>query len=114
MASLAVGLYGLMSYLVVRRSHDIAIRMALGAGRRNIRRMVLGESMAPVAAGFALGAPAVYGGSKMVGSLLYGLHPLDPAPLVIAAAVLLGAALLAAGLPARRAAALDPIAARRE
>lgn len=110
----AIGLYGLMSWSVVRRSHDIGIRMALGAGRRSILRMVLGESMALVAAGFALAAPVVYAGSKMVSALLYGVRPLAPAPLAIAAAVLIGAAFLAAWLPARRAAARDPMAALRE
>ncbi|HTX34577.1 MAG TPA: ADOP family duplicated permease [Bryobacteraceae bacterium] len=108
-----IGLFGLMSYSITRRTGEIGIRMALGAGGRTILWMVLRESLVLVAAGFALSAPAICAGSKLAAGLLYGMRPLDPASLAGAAAVLLASALMAACLPARRAARLDPIAALR-
>jgi len=107
------GLYGLMSYSVIRRSRDIGIRMALGATRHAVLWMIIRESFTLVAAGFALSAPAVYAGSKMVSALLYGLRPLDPAALGTAVVVLLLSALLAVYLPARHAANVDPMVALR-
>jgi predicted permease len=104
----AAGLYGLMSYTVARRTRDIGIRMALGAERGTIVWMIVRESAVLVGAGFALSVPAVYAGSRMVSTMLYGMRPLDPGPLATAAVVLLGSALLAVYLPARRAANLDP------
>ncbi|HWC95863.1 MAG TPA: FtsX-like permease family protein, partial [Candidatus Sulfopaludibacter sp.] len=109
-----IGLYGLMSYTVVRRSRDIGVRLALGADPRGIVRMVVGEALTLVAAGLAMGIPAVYAASKTASAMLQGLNPLGVAPLAIASAVLLAAALLAAALPAHRAAKLDPMAALRE
>ena len=109
----SIGLYGLMSYSVIRRSRDIGIRMALGATRHAVLWMVVRESFALVTAGFALSAPAVYVGSKMVSGLLYGIRPLDPAALGTVVIVLLLSALLAVYLPARHAANVDPMAALR-
>jgi predicted permease len=109
----AAGLYGLMSYSVTRRTRDIGIRMALGAKQGTIVSMIIRESLMLVGAGFALSVPAVYAGSRMVSTMLYGLRPLDPAALGTAAVVLLGSALLAVYLPARRAANLDPMVALR-
>jgi len=109
----ATGLYGLMSYSVTRRTRDIGIRMALGAKQGTIVWMIVRESSMLVGAGFALSVPAVYAGSRMVSTMLYGVRPLDPAALATAAVVLLGSALLAVYLPARRAANLDPMVALR-
>ena len=109
----AVGIYGLMSHSVTRRTHDIGIRMALGAKQGTIVTMIIRESLMLVGAGFALSVPAVYAGSRMVSTMLYGVRPLDPAALGTAAVVLVGSALLAVFLPARRAAKLDPMVALR-
>ena len=109
----AVGIYGLMSHSVTRRTHDIGTRMALGATQRTIVTMIIRESSMLLGAGFALSVPAVYAGSRMVSTMLYGVRPLDPAALGTAALVLVGSALLAVYLPARRAARLDPMVALR-
>jgi predicted permease len=107
----AIGLYGLMSYSVARRSRDIGIRMALGAQRRTVMWMVLRESFVLVATGFALSMPVIYVGSKIISKLLYGVRPLDPVMLGTAVLILLASAAAAVYLPARRAASLDPMAA---
>ena len=110
----SVGLYGVMSYRVARRRHEIGIRMALGAAPAAVRRMVLGEIARVTAAGLALGLGLSMATTRFVSSLLYGLQPNDPLTLCLAAAVL-GAAAIAAGyLPARRASRLDPMPALRE
>jgi ABC-type antimicrobial peptide transport system permease subunit len=109
----AVGIYGLMSHSVTRRTHDIGIRMALGAKQGTIVTMIIRESLMLVGAGFAWSVPAVYAGSRMVSTMLYGVRPLDPAALGTAAVVLVGSALLAVYVPARRAAKLDPMVALR-
>jgi predicted permease len=108
-----VGLYGLMMYAVNRRTNEIGIRMALGAERRQIARMILRETVLMVAAGLAIGIPASFGLSKFIQSELYGLQPHDPIT-IAAASLLMGAiASLAAYLPARRASRVDPIVALR-
>src|ERR1035438_1481522 len=93
----AIGIYGLMSYSVTRRTRDIGIRMALGAKQGTIVTMIIRESLMLVGAGFACSVPAVYAGSRMVSTMLYGVRPLDPAALGTAAVVLVGSALLAIG-----------------
>jgi putative ABC transport system permease protein len=109
----AIGLYGLMTYSVTRRTREIGIRMALGAHPMNIARMLISESLLLVVAGFILSLPAVYAGSKLVSKMLYGLRPLDVAPLAIATLVLLVTSLIAVCVPVRRAANLDPIVSLR-
>ena len=108
-----IGIYGLMSFAVVRRTHEIGIRMALGAGQREVLRMVLREVVMLVGIGLAAGIPVAIAGERWIQSLLFGMSTLDPATLVGATIVLLGAAALAGYLPARRAAKLDPIVALR-
>jgi predicted permease len=108
-----IGIYGLMSFAVVRRTHEIGIRMALGAGQREVLRMVLREVVMLVGIGLAAGIPVAIAGERWIESLLFGMSALDPATLVGATIVLLGAAALAGYLPARRAAKLDPIVALR-
>jgi predicted permease len=109
----AVGLYGLMSYAVARRTREIGIRLALGATTESVMRLVLKEAAVMAALGIALGGPAAFALSRYVQSLLFGLAPTDP-PTFAAAGIVLGAtALFAAYVPAARASRIDPIRALR-
>jgi predicted permease len=108
-----VGLYGTMSYTVARRTGEMGIRMALGAPRSAVVRAVLGEVFVLVAVGLAISVPAALGASRFVESLLFGMKPNDPLALTLAVAILLGAALLAGYVPARRASRIDPMTALR-
>jgi macrolide transport system ATP-binding/permease protein len=108
-----VGLYGTISYTVARRTGEIGIRMALGAQRGPIVWMVLRQVIVMAAVGLAISVPIALGTSKFVGSLLFGMKPNDPAALAVAVMILLLAALLAGGVPARRAAQIDPMTALR-
>jgi predicted permease len=108
-----IGLYGAVSYTVVRRTGEIGIRVALGAQRGRVVRMVLREVFVLVASGLALGMAAALATSKFVGSFLYGMKPNDPLTLTLGALILLSAALLAGYLPARHAARIDPMVALR-
>ena len=109
----AVGLYGVMSYTVVRRTREIGIRMALGAGRSSVLRLVLREVAVLAVIGVALGVPSALGLSRFVESQLYGLSPTDPVTLALAAVVLLSVAFVAGYLPASRATRVDPMTALR-
>ena len=103
-----IGLYGVMSYNVARRRNEIAIRMALGAERAHVMRMVLGEIGLIVAAGLGAGLAATLASTRLVTSFLFGLKPTDPATLLLAASLLAAVALCAGYLPARRASRVDP------
>jgi predicted permease len=109
----AIGIYGLMSYVVSRRTNEIGIRMALGAERMHVRWLVMREVLILVAIGVAIGAPAALLSSRLVGSMLFGLHANDPFSLLAAVLVMLSIAALAGYLPARRASRVDPIVALR-
>jgi predicted permease len=109
----AIGLYGLMAAAVTRRTAEIGIRMALGAERRTVGWMVLRQSMLLVAVGVAIGVPAALMSTHMVESLLFGLSPSDPAVLASAALILTIVSAVAAYVPARRAARVDPVVALR-
>lgn len=109
-----VGLYGVVSFMVVRRRNEFGVRMALGATRRDILMMVLREAGALLAAGLAIGLVLAVGAGFLARSLLFGLKPTDPATLALASTALAAVAIAASLLPARRAAALDPVAALRE
>jgi macrolide transport system ATP-binding/permease protein len=106
-----VGLYGTMSNTVARRTGEMGIRMALGAQRGAVVRAVLGEVFVLVAVGLAISVPAALGTSRFVESFLFGMKPNDPLALTLAVAILLGAALLAGYMPARRASRIDPMTA---
>ncbi|HVX65586.1 MAG TPA: ABC transporter permease [Bryobacteraceae bacterium] len=107
----AVGLYGVVAYSVARRTVEIGIRMALGAQRRDVYRIVLGEMAVLVIAGVAAGLPVAFALGRLVESRLYGVRPGDPLLLAAAVASLALVALAAAYVPARRAAAVDPVRA---
>ena len=109
----AVGLYGTLAYRVNRRVTEIGVRMALGAERSRVLWMILRESLALVAAGLVVGLPLAWFGSKVMASMVYKLTVHDPVSLAAAGAGVLAVALLAAWLPARRAAHLEPMAALR-
>jgi macrolide transport system ATP-binding/permease protein len=106
-------LYGSMSYNVARRTGEIGIRMALGAPRRSVIRMVLGEVLLLAGLGLAIGLSVALVGSKLVKSFLYQTEPHDPLTMAVAAASLVVAAILAGYLPARSAANIDPMSALR-
>jgi len=110
----AVGLYGVMSYLVVRRTNEIGIRMALGANRRNILRLVMREAATLLLVGLAAGAVLAMAAGYAAGSLLFGLRPTDAGILGMAAGLLAAVTIPASYLPAWRAARLDPMTALRE
>jgi predicted permease len=109
----AVGIYGVMSYAVSRRTHELGVRMALGASRREILRLVVGEGMAMAAAGAAVGLAATLGLTRWMASLLYGVRPADPATLALVLLLLGGIALLACYIPAWRATKVAPTVALR-
>jgi predicted permease len=109
----AVGLYGVMSYTVSRRTREIGIRMALGAARTSVLWMVLREVAFMAGAGIVVGLPIAIGLSRFVQSQLYGLSPTDPPTLVLSAVILSGVAMFAGYVPARRATRVDPMLALR-
>jgi putative ABC transport system permease protein len=104
------GLYGVASYVVSLRSREIAIRMAIGAGPARVVRMVLAQAMCLALAGLAIGGLLAYIVSRVIQAEFHGMHGMDPAAFGGAAAALVGAMLLASGLPALRAARVDPVA----
>ncbi|HTI38639.1 MAG TPA: ABC transporter permease [Vicinamibacterales bacterium] len=109
----SVGLFGLMSYNVARRTPEMGIRMALGAQRGSVLSMVMSESMRLVAIGVAVGVAVALAASRFVSTLVYGLNATDALTMIIAVTVLSGVSALAAYLPARRASHVDPAVALR-
>jgi predicted permease len=114
LALAAVGLYGVLSYGVARRTGEIAVRIALGAQPARVVSMVFGETGRLILAGLVPGAALAYAASRFIHSRLYGVAPQDPPTLALATGLLVVVAFVAAYLPARRAARLDPMAALRQ
>jgi hypothetical protein len=108
-----IGLFGLMSYSVARRTSEIGVRMALGAQRRTVVGMVMGESSRPVAVGIVLGIGAVLWAGRFVQTVVYGVSPGDPLTIGGAVALIAVVTTVAGGLPARRASNVNPIEALR-
>ena len=109
----SVGLYGLMSYAVARRTREIGIRVALGAKRENILWMVLRETLALALLGLALGVPCALTASRLIASMLFGVSPSDLPTMAAVSLLLLIVALVAGYLPARSASAIEPMVALR-
>jgi putative ABC transport system permease protein len=105
----ALGIYGVLAYLVAQRSHEIGIRMALGSTVRQVFALVLREGFVLVAFGLVLGVAGIALLGRALQSLVYGVAPTDPVLIVIVALVLTGTALAASVLPARRATQVNPI-----
>jgi ABC-type antimicrobial peptide transport system permease subunit len=108
-----IGLYGLLSYEVSRRTREIGIRMALGAESGAVLKLVLGQGLKLTLLGLALGTAGALAFTRFLGSLLYGVKPSDPLTLAGVALILLAVAALACYLPSRRASHVDPMAALR-
>lgn len=108
-----IGLYGTMSYMVSRRSSEIGIRMALGAPRESILKMVLRETLQVVGAGIAAGIPLSLIGTRLLESRLFGLSPHDPGTILLATATILAVTIVAGFLPALRASRVNPVVALR-
>jgi putative ABC transport system permease protein len=106
-----IGIYGVLSYAVSQRTREIGIRLALGAQRAALKRMFVRQALMLTGTGTLIGLVAAAGLTRVMSSLLYGISPLDPLTYVAVPVVLISAALLASYLPARRAAAVDPVLA---
>ncbi len=109
----SVGIHGVMSYLVTQRRREIGLRMALGAQRTDVLRLVVQRAMILTGLGLAVGWIGAFAMTRFISSLLYEVSPTDPLTFVFVSLVLSGTALLACYVPARRAARIDPMAALR-
>jgi predicted permease len=109
----AIGIFGVISYSVECRTNEIGIRVALGASAATILKMVLRETMVLAAIGFAVGLPIAFASSHVLGHLLFGISPTDPATLIVVSLTLAAVAAAAGYLPARRATRVDPLTALR-
>jgi putative ABC transport system permease protein len=109
-----VGIYGVTSYIVSQRTGEIGVRLALGGEPRTVAAMILMQGGRVVMVGAVVGLSIAAGGSRVIESVLYGVRPRDPSVFAATTALLLGVALLACWIPARRAARLSPIEALRQ
>jgi ABC-type antimicrobial peptide transport system permease subunit len=104
-----IGIYGVLSYVVSRRAREIGLRLALGAEPAALKRMFVRYGLALTGIGIVIGLAAAFGLTRLMSSLLYGTGPLDPVTYVAVLFVLIGAAVLASYVPARRAAMVNPM-----
>ncbi len=109
-----LGIYGVISYMVIERTREIGIRLALGAERRTVLRMVLRQGMGLTVAGAAVGLVCALVVSRVMAGVLYGVEPTDPVTFAAVAAVLIAVALFACYVPAQRAIRIDPMIALRQ
>jgi putative ABC transport system permease protein len=109
----AIGIYGVMSYTFSQRTHEVGVRVALGAQRLDILRLAIGEGMFVVAIGLSLGLAGTLAVTRVFQSMLFGVNATDPITLIVVAAILAAVALLACYIPARRATRVDPLVALR-
>jgi putative ABC transport system permease protein len=109
----AIGIYGVLSYVVSRRTREIGIRVAIGAGRPDVLKMVLGSGVSLALLGVAAGLALAFGVTRLLRGLLHGVTPADPSTFAIVAAGLVGVAALASLVPAWRASRVDPVLALR-
>jgi len=108
-----IGLYGLLSYEVTRRTHEIGVRMALGAEQSSVLRLVVGKGIALTLLGITSGIAAAMGVTRYLEAMLYGVKPVDPGTFMCVATLLLAVAVAASYIPARRAMRVDPMVALR-
>jgi putative ABC transport system permease protein len=109
----AIGIYGVIGYSVAQRTHDIGIRIALGAEQRDILKLIIGQGMVLIAIGAGIGLALAFAATRVLKSLLFGISATDPLTFTVVVILLMAVALLACYLPARRATKVDPLEALR-